>query len=153
MIEGALTINDQAIKVATFYNNRAWNTSSLSFNVPDSIMNLIIPTFIPSNAIKEDKMIWGIASNDIFSIKSAYLYLSTQTTSPTTRQNNYFNLIWKLKVLHNKLKTFLWLLQHDKLPTGAFLQKIGINCNPCFYLTICETTIHLFFNCPNAKLF
>lgn len=57
MIAGPLTLNGQTTNVDTIYNNGEWNTSPLSFSVPHNIMNLITSTFIPTNLIKDDKMI------------------------------------------------------------------------------------------------
>lgn len=67
MIEGSFTTNDQTTKVDNVYNNSDWNT--LSITVPDNIMNIITSTFIPNNTSKDNKIIWGLTRNDIFSIK------------------------------------------------------------------------------------
>lgn len=46
-------------------------------------------------------------------------------------------------------------MYHDILPTRALLNKIGVNCNRlcCFCSSNLETTVHIFFDYPNAKLF
>lgn len=140
--------------MATIFNNGEWNTSSISFNLPINIINLIKCTFIPTNTTKEDKMIWGLAQNDIFTTKSAYTFLSNETDSLKSGDGENFRWIWNLRV-PNKIKTFIWLLSHDRLLTWAFLNRIGVNCNPaCYFCSfIPETSTHIFFDYPNAKLF
>lgn len=62
--------------------------------------------------------------------------------------------IWKLKV-PNKIKSFFWLLFHDRLPAGSFLQHIRIQLDTicCFRNRTIKTSSHIFFECPNANTF
>ncbi|KAM3236215.1 hypothetical protein P3L10_016252 [Capsicum annuum] len=62
--------------------------------------------------------------------------------------------IWKANA-PNKVKTFLCLLTHGKLPSNSYLSRIGLNIDPlCSYCySSPETVNRIFFRCPNAVNF
>jgi zinc-binding in reverse transcriptase len=64
-----------------------------------------------------------------------------------------FQKVWALKA-PNKIKTFLWLLLHDKLNTANNLERKGWPSNhTCVMCTTSslETGLHLFHSCPYAS--
>lgn len=86
-----------------------------------------------------------------------YNHLRNLGGDPSTHRN--FNLIWKDLAL-NKVKTFVWLMFHNWLPTYAYLNHIGLPIP--FQYHLCqnqeETINYIFFQCQNiahlwAKLF
>lgn len=68
---------------------------------------------------------------------------------------NYdFSWIWSLKTL-NKIKFFLWLCSHNKLPCKTYLNRsclpIDINCSTCHH--VIKSPTHFFFDCSITKNF
>ncbi|XP_019265527.1 PREDICTED: uncharacterized protein LOC109243087 [Nicotiana attenuata] len=154
MIEGPLTQNDLEAKVSSIHNMGNWDTSALSINISPSILNLLNSVFIPLVTTKEDNLIWDLTPNGQFSNSSAYSFLSRTTTNLLSGEEGSFKWIWNLQT-PNKIKYFIWLLTHKRLPTRSFLHSIGINCVPqCHYCDNEQEDIaHIFFECPNAVHF
>ncbi|XP_028070017.1 uncharacterized protein LOC114272492 [Camellia sinensis] len=93
----------------------------------------------------EDTPRWIKSSDGEFSTASAYDLIVDQ-------QNHMgdWGWIWKLKV-PLKLKSFLWLVLHDKLLTNHKRATRGITNDPkCPYYVNIETIEHLLRLCPQA---
>lgn len=93
-----------------------------------------------------DKITWSWAKNDTFSVKSTYEYLTkAETGDPYTR-------IWKSKIPY-KIKIFLWLLERRATLTKDNMLKRKWTGDPtCRFCDEIETTDHLFFQCPIARV-
>ncbi|OIT02668.1 putative ribonuclease h protein, partial [Nicotiana attenuata] len=154
LIQGPQTQNDLNIKVNSVHQMGSWNTSSLSFSLPPHIHDLLRSVFIPSVSTKEDNLIRDLTANGQFSISSAYSLLSRQNQSTTTDGGELFKGLWKLHI-PNKIKNFLWLLTHKRLPTRSFLHSIGLECpQQCHFCGFDKEDIdHIFSQCPNAVQF
>lgn len=62
-----------------------------------------------------------------------------------------FSWIWKLRC-PNKIKLFVWLGQHDRIPTCHYLNNIGIDINPnCKVCGSVEITKQIFLDCTLVK--
>lgn len=85
--------------------------------------------------------------NGRFSVKSLYevLHQSHITAS--------FLWLWMLK-LPQKISHFIWLLEHNRLPTTSYLHHLNIVHSPTYALCHSgdETIPHLFFNCQAARV-
>ncbi|WMV10355.1 hypothetical protein MTR67_003740 [Solanum verrucosum] len=88
-----------------------------------------------------------------FSVESCFAALRKLTNLElrmNLTDNIDFSWIWKMH-LPPKLKQFLWLLNHGRLPTSCFLHSINILqsllCMLCD-LREEETCVHLFLLCP-----
>nr|XP_033516803.1 uncharacterized protein LOC117281097 [Nicotiana tomentosiformis] len=90
--------------------------------------------------------------------KNSAIHADLAWRMPETQQENnnrkQFTWVWNQK-LPNKIKFFLWLVVHGRLPTSQHLHSRGINLNPfCFFCNKEEETIcHIFLRCDNAKPF
>lgn len=135
MVEGPFNPTDHSVKVANVYNNSNRNTSSLSTSLPANVTNTLKSTFITNASSKEDKIMWGLTRIGIFNTKSPYHLIDSKTPSTTATSKKNFSWIWTLKV-PNKIKSFFWVLHHERLPIGAFLHQIGVNIGP-----ICISTL------------
>jgi hypothetical protein len=93
----------------------------------------------------EDKFIWGLHQNEIFSIKSMYLAL-------ISNNRMWHDLtIWKLKV-SLKIKIFLWYLKRGVVLTKDNLSRSNWRGGKqCVFFAQEETIQHLFFECHFAK--
>jgi hypothetical protein len=93
----------------------------------------------------EDRFIWGLHQNEIFSIKSMYLAL-------ISNNRMWHDLtIWKLKV-SLKIKIFLWYLKRGVVLTKDNLSRSNWRGGKqCVFFAQEETIQHLFFECHFAK--
>lgn len=101
--------------------------------------------------IGQDSWRWKHTSSGVFSVKSAYQLLVSESTS-TDKQ--VYNLIWGSKV-PTKVAAFCWKLVQNKIPTMVNLQKRGVQLgggsNRCpFCSSKDETEDHLFLLCAQS---
>lgn len=91
-----------------------------------------------------DTTTWTFTSNGKFTSRSCS-NLVNQASPPLAD----FNWIWALRC-PNKIKFFLWKYLHNKLPTRAYLNYIGINIDPTCPMckTSTENLEHIFITCP-----
>lgn len=96
-----------------------------------------------------DTIYWGLTPNGQFTVQSIYRALTSNSGST---QIDHFKWIWRVKVTP-KIKSFLWLLMHARLPTRQYLHHIGIIpynlCHLCGNES--ETINHIFLQCTNAQ--
>lgn len=101
---------------------------------------------MPKNPEHHDSLIWGITPNANFTFKSCYNALIG------TIKSESFSWIWKLPV-PPKVRHFIWLCSHDRLPTTSYLHKIqimpNIICPTCKAPS--ESTTHMFFQCSPTR--
>lgn len=98
-----------------------------------------------------DHIYWGLTPTGNFTVKSMYTALENSLPQ-TTNYSIKFYWIWKLSI-HPKIKTFIWLLYHNRLPTRQFLTRLKIITeSTCPYCQEADETLnHLFLSCVNAK--
>lgn len=101
---------------------------------------------------EEDTPTWGLTNNGHFSTGCMYNLLRDQESMHQTQRD--FSLAWRANT-SNKIKIFLWLMLHNRLPTNAYLSHIGLSI-PSYYHHFQdqeETIDYIFFKCPNVILF
>ncbi|WOL20432.1 hypothetical protein Cni_G29237 [Canna indica] len=128
-----------------------WNTQMVQSFFSRSVADLILSVEILPSA---DQPHWHYSSNGEYTVASGYkIALSKMQPDVTSPHPFPWNNIWKLKV-PLKIKTFLWRLLQDSLPTRTTLQSrhVPIPTDAC---PICkhnpEDEKHLFFTCPLAS--
>lgn len=97
----------------------------------------------PLNDDTPDGLRWGHWNNGVFSTRPAYVYIaSANQTNIHIRKK--FSWIWKPSC-PNKIKNFIWICYHNRLPTKSYLNHIGLNVNLHYSICQCEeTTSHIF---------
>ena len=94
----------------------------------------------------KDTVVWRWNKSGRFSSKSAYEHL----TSAENGQGHKH--IWKAKLPY-KIKIFIWLLENNAVLTKENLIRRKWAGDPsCYFCSDIETTNHLFFLCPVAKV-
>ena len=108
------------IKVSDLINltTWSWNLVTISPFLSSDLLHKILAIPLPLNACP-DQCHWRHTYNGIFSIKYAYNYLLSSRQQVPLPSLPWHNL-WKIRV-QPKVKFFLWLLCHDKLPTRLLL--------------------------------
>ncbi|OIT39909.1 putative ribonuclease h protein, partial [Nicotiana attenuata] len=150
-IQGPLQNGEEDMKVSSIIQHGSFNLSTLSFEIPEDIIQKIHSTYIQQSQPGRDKISWNSPGHNSFSIKAAYDLASLQDTR--TEENNLdYKWIWKCNTL-NKLKYFMCLLTLNRLPTATFLAKRNIcTSDTC---TICgtekEDIKHILFYCTYSK--
>ena len=136
----------------------AWQTD-LVCNVflpheADLIYGIALCTNLP-----EDKQVWALTNNGLFSVCSAYklsmeLRLDAQVGSESdgSHLRRFWRSIWSYNIPH-KIRHFAWRACIDVLPTKENLVKRKILSDSCCdECKLAEPTLgHLFWNCQRAR--
>ena len=153
LIEGPLARGEEELTVRQCYDeNHAWKPSSISFELPVSVLNTIKATsfsYVPQAC---DSLMWAYSKNGSFSIQAAYLI--ARGLNPLNLDTLSFKWVWKSETLP-KIQFLIWLCLHDSLPTAHVLGSRGLILDPLCKL--CnkhyETIEHLFRGCEVAHQF
>ncbi|XP_042969542.1 uncharacterized protein LOC122302385 [Carya illinoinensis] len=150
--------NDMDARVAGLINSgtREWKADLIDavFNLEESKLILSLPISIRGSS---DKLIWVVALNGIFSVKSAYFVAYELQSMHKGQSSNASGLeaqwkkIWGLQV-PGKVKQVLWKALNDILPTkAALVKKQVLQDGLC---PICtreeESVLHVLWTCPAA---
>ena len=99
---------------------------------------------------RKDVQIWGGEDTGVFSVNSAYRYLTKQTRNS---QQEVFISLWKTKALPNVITT-AWRALLGRLPTRVNLRRRGglLSSTICVFChTKEETCQHIFLECEFAQ--
>ena len=77
-------------------NGRGWKWEVLDSLLPHQVLNRIAPVLVSYDNDSNDGFNWGITSEGLFTVKSAYTIVVGNPTPPV---NGLWTTIWKLKVL------------------------------------------------------
>lgn len=134
--------------------DKNWNISILRENLQPASAIEILKTPI-SWSSPSDKVIWHLANDGVYSVKTGYKALinttipSTKPSSSSSFPTDIWKFIWSSNV-PSKLKHFMWKTSHYFIPTKEALFKKRISTNPL--CPICkekpESIEHLFLLCP-----
>ena len=128
LIEGPLNRDEDQVTVnQCFDNEREWRSQSISFVIPEQILNVIKATPLSLNRNAKDSLRWAFSKDGIFSLRSAYLL--TRNLNPLNLETNPIAWVWKVETLL-KVQFFLWLCLHNGVPIGEVLGSRGLNIDP-----------------------
>ena len=101
--------------------------------LPTEIVEVINNTCLTFNASIDDAYIWPHNNNGVYSTKSGYNWILSQTENENYN-NTTWAWIWRLKV-PEKFKFFVWLACHNAVPTLSLLNRRNMAnsaiCNRC----------------------
>lgn len=122
------------------------NTNTIN----DSVMKDINFVHIPVNCVIPDHPHWALNSKGIFNIKSMYEMIRNADKIPSY-DSRQWNWIWRLK-LPQKLKNFLWLIQHDRTRSNKLRYDRHISQEErCLRSNAnVKDTLHILRDCPKA---
>jgi len=129
----------------------SWNIPVIQnlFDATDVTAILSIPLFSRS---RTNSRIWKSTVDGAYTVKIAYcLYFDLLLDVTPVRNNFYWNSIWQMQI-PPRVRSFIWQLAHQCLPTRANLISHDI---PCADSCVCcdllaEAHLHLFFVCSKA---
>ena len=101
---------------------------------------------------QHDQVFWSLSANEEYLVKSAYVALRiTNSTNHPNLQNKDWKNLWKLK-LNATLKSLLWKMVWNILPTCSILNnKFVLSFVNCYFCNnVIECIEHLFIQCDWA---
>ncbi|KAG5529761.1 hypothetical protein RHGRI_030220 [Rhododendron griersonianum] len=132
--------------VSTLIVNGKWHLDSIAHIVDCNILQMIQNTPLPLVTQASDHPSWKGSPNGNFSVSAAYKMINGQDSD-----KNGWKWFWKLKI-PEKLKTFIWTIFHNKLPTNLLRAQRGMSsldsCPRCNAGP--EDINHLFRTCLKA---
>ncbi|KAH9728215.1 putative ribonuclease H protein [Citrus sinensis] len=129
--------------------NGNWNWCLFSHLVPNNILLKIASVHPPKASHGHDSYFWGVSSNGIFSVKSAYELLDDPIGNG---DRNFWRLAWSWKGPES-IRVFLWLLLHGRLKTRKELHRrqlvVSTQCDRCGGQV--EDILHALRDCVTAR--
>lgn len=126
-----------------------WRWDSFSYLLLNHILLRIALIQPPSQNNGEDQVYWAESNNGSFMVKSAYNAIS----SYHSRNEDFsWDIVWRWKGPQS-IRTFLWLVTHNRLKTKAELARKHILANAGCDRCGCgvEDTLHVLRDCMAAK--
>lgn len=148
-VEDGLQLVDPEASVRQYVrDDHSWDRAKMAQTLPHWIINTICK-LKPPRGEESDIFVWRKSSDNNFSVKSAYSWLSNQQAQLTVIP---WKKVWKMPV-PEKVKVFLWQMFQEKLPTNAFRYKIGVaTTQECpFECHGEENTLHIMRDCEMAR--
>ena len=148
--DGSIVQSEMKVAQLIDFEQHTWRTSLLRNIFNPTSAQAILSIRIPSTPCP-DKLMWITDSKGLFSIKSAY----NQMISNTPSQASFaviWSKIWKIRG-PERIKMFLWRVATNTLPTRENLMtRMDITEPWCvLYNQEVESASHLFFKCPAVK--
>lgn len=129
--------------------NGDWRWMSFEHLLPGSILMKIASILPPASRLGPDRMYWGLNPKGIFTVRSAYDFLSHHTHACI---DQVWQLPWAWKGPHS-IRLFIWQLLHGKLKTNSELSRrhipISDVCIRCGGST--EDILHAIRDCSFIK--
>jgi hypothetical protein len=139
----------QSVKVNDLVDSEGkWNWNLISNWIPEEILRKIAAISPPREEYGDDERV-GIGGNSCgYSVANMYNNLCGYHGED---DNSLWNNVWRLKV-PERVRTLVWMMNHDRLLTNSLKNKTGLSHAVCGY---CgdeeETIIHVMRDCPKAK--
>lgn len=137
-------------KVADFWNaNDGWAWQHIESLLPHSTLLKMASVVLNKSSEVGDLLVWGDEPDGRFTVSKAYRKLNFYENPGGWTG---WRIIWQLKV-QQRLRTFLWLLAHEKLLSNfsRWRRRIATspNCNQCIGRE--ETNMHAVRDCCEAR--
>lgn len=117
--------SQQINKTVAEYWDTGWKWDLFSELLPAACLNKAATTIIYDDLNDEDTTGWVGESNGRFTVSSAYTIAANEGSSVEATK---WNSIWKLKI-PNRIKTYIWLVRHDKILTNSNRCRRGMSGN------------------------
>lgn len=147
-----LNLGVEQLTVASIIKDDKWDLSQMGYHLPKSIADTILTTFIPNKDGLRDMLKYSLTIGIKFSTNLAYQYLLNNNNTPAITTGS-FKWLWKLQC-PNKIKYFICIRSHNRLPTISYLSFIGIDVDPlCKHCKNSKTINPTFRECPRVMDF
>lgn len=140
-------INKVAARFAD--GNGNWQWDGFSHLRPNNILFRIALFQPPMHNKGGDQVYWAKSNKGIFTVKSAYNVISN---TQNRDEDKSWDIVWLWKG-PKSIRTFLWLVMHNRLKTKAELLRRHIptdnGCDRCGYSV--KNTLHVIRDCMIVK--
>lgn len=109
-IQGPLSMEESYRKVGSVINNGIWDIENLTIDLPDHILHRILSIPPPNRNDVSDLMSSSFVTSSGFSLGLAY-----KAQLPSHHDTSDLSWIWE-GFMEPKIKFFIWLLWHDRIP-------------------------------------
>ncbi|KAJ1282417.1 hypothetical protein BS78_03G050200 [Paspalum vaginatum] len=148
------------VKDLWYPNSNSWNNELITNVFPPQAAEIIKETpVVPAN--EPDTLVWKPEKGGQCTTKEAIRYFvdQEQMVLPsyegrrlTQQANSLLQVIWKSKCIQPNLKTFMWRILRQAIPTGQRVSVIVPEVNNlCKHCTSPKNDLHLFFKCPFSR--
>ncbi|CAI9087190.1 OLC1v1021204C1 [Oldenlandia corymbosa var. corymbosa] len=129
--------------------NRSWDVAKMNSILPCDLVGRICRIPPPMEALGKDRPSWLFNKAGKFSVKSAY---ELALDDSILQANRDWRKIWSWEG-PQRMRSFLWLAWHDRLPTNVLCKRRGVipteTCSGCSREA--ESTLHALRDCPVAR--
>ncbi|CAN1129383.1 Putative ribonuclease H protein At1g65750 [Linum perenne] len=150
LIDHAINLQevDPSLSVSDFCSNDSWDLQKLRRALPEPFVLQVYGMTPPRADCGSDCRAWGLEDDGVFSVKSAY-YMLREIEGRDS--GSTWKKIWKWEG-PNKIRHFMWLLNHGKLMTnverGRRRLTDNLECPHCRGVN--EDLNHVFRECSFA---
>lgn len=132
-------------KVAAFISNGVWNLPASFQRTYPNVTHSILSTVLPMDNVT-DQIIWAASTSGFLNSKEAYKFFS-----PSFPLVHWCHCIWHAAIQPRK-SLAVWKILKNRVPSDDRLQRFNVAlCSRCYLcLSNCETSKHLFLDCPLA---
>ncbi|KAL2924062.1 hypothetical protein RDABS01_015553, partial [Bienertia sinuspersici] len=150
-IQGPLSVEEDNRCVSSLIHDLAWNLSTLTIQLPPSIIQSILAVQIPS--LGQDELVCPFARGPFFDSNLLYSYLWNENKPHQPIAPSFDWDCIRSGPFPPKVKTFLWQIVWNSIPCNATLASRGISTSAMcpFCPNIPETWIHVLRDCPRAR--
>lgn len=135
------------MSMANIRKEQYQDLDNFSISLPIEIYTIIEHTAINDNATQEDKRKWGLITNGVYFTSSDYTHITRnqQVVEGLPRNTNFKHI--QIAKIHNKLKMFLRIIQHQRTKTiiGLVLW-VCLYPRPAVFMDIPKRTSHISFS-------
>ena len=145
-----INLVEQYKRVADYWvQDMGWNWAVLRNLLPTEILNMFAAFVLRPRSTQQDSLCWGLSTNGLFSVKTAYLSQRLATVGSDSR---VWKVIWKLSV-PQRIRSFLWMVNHERVMCNVERVRRGFTSDSL--CPIChqeeESLVHLFRDCTAAS--
>ena len=148
-----IDIHDLHLTVKDVFTINGHHSHALYTNLPQAVEDMINNTHIRFNERVEDAFIWNYNKNGVYTAKSGYSWLLSNSESSTILSSTFsWTWIWKLRI-PEKFKLLIWLICHNAVPTLSLMHHRNMapsaTCSRCGEED--ETVLHCLRDCSFSK--
>lgn len=153
LLHGHIPLEHTTRTIDTYRAQNEWKWEEIPFRITTIFLKKkqFNRINVPVYTNKLDTIYWGLSQHGKFTVQSMFSQLLQQDLN-ITEHTLLYNWIWKIQI-PPKLKTFLWLIMHNRLPIKHYLHHIGITLDD--HCQICrrhpETINHILLHHFNIK--
>jgi hypothetical protein len=125
-----------------------WNLNLMKDWMPASLMKLIAAVLPPNEEFGNDERVLTGGNKMNFSVSDMYMKLCGYSGEEVTSN---WKKAWRINV-PEKVRSFMWLMMHERLLTNALKNKMRLCHAMCNYCgDVEETILHAMRDCPKAR--